>query len=79
MTMVAVSAPNMSRVFQRQRHVPPDDALAQAPDAVGYALAAMDATGAAVVQGHCAVRNVHDSLLTGQPLMPITEAAGIGG
>ena len=37
----------------------------QAPDAVGYALAAMEAAGAAVVQGHCAVRNVHAGLLPG--------------
>ena len=42
----------------------------QAPDAVGYALAAMDATGAAVVQGHCAMRNVNDGVLPGDSSCP---------
>ena len=37
------------------------------PDALGHALAAMDATGAQVVQGHCAIRNVDDAFLPGAP------------
>ena len=51
----------------------------QDPDAVGYALAAMDATGAAVVQGHCAVRNVHDGILPGEPSCPLSETQQVAG
>ncbi len=47
----------------------------QAPDAVGYALAAMDATGAAVVQGHCAIRNVNDDVLSGNVSWPVCHGA----
>ena len=35
------------------------------PDAVGYALATMDRTDCKIVQGHCAIRNVHEGFLPG--------------